>query len=325
MYSIDIIKSSVLLYYKLQKDKIIGKRRTEIINYTFNIHINSLYSWIKLYYNKINNTFDFSSYKTNFKYNNLKITNQIEIFIINSIDLNNNFNIKKIKNNIKHKFNIILSRSTIYHILHKNNLTYKKIYVKNDPYDDEQNKKFKDDLKNKISNIDINNIISYDEMSIYLNQKPYKGWSRKGNNCFIKTKNKTIFNKRYSIGMSISINGKFNFTIVEGSLKSEKFNKFMKKIMNKNNYIFMDNASIHKNSLFKKFVNNNNFNVIYNIPYHSELNPIEYIFSLLRKELLYNDNSSYEQIITIINNFIKNFNKTYSYNIFNKCFNIINE
>ena len=80
-----------------------------------------------------------------------------------------------------------------------------------------------------------------------------------------------------------------------------------------------------KNSLFKQFVNNNNFNVIYNIPYHSELNPIEYIFSLLRKELLYNDNSSYEQIITIINNFIKNFNKTYSYNIFNKCFDIINE
>jgi len=36
-------------------------------------------------------------------------------------------------------------------------------------------------------------------MSIYLNQKPYKGWSKKGNNCFIKTNNKTIFNKRYFI------------------------------------------------------------------------------------------------------------------------------
>jgi transposase len=161
-------------------------------------------------------------------------------------------------------------------------------------------------------------------MSIYLNQKPFKGWSKKGNNCYITTNNKTIFNKRYSIGMSISIKGKINFTITEGSLKSINFNKFMKKIMNKNNYIFMDNASIHKNAPFKKFINDNNFNVIYNIPYHSELNPIEYIFSLLRKELLTYDNSTFKQIINIIVKFIKNFNSKYSYNIFNKCFNNIN-
>jgi transposase len=325
MYSKDIIKSVILLYYKLQKEKIIGKKRTEIINKVFNIHINTLYNWIKIYYNKKTNIFDFSSYKTNFKYNNLKITNQLEVFVINSIDVNNNFNIKKIKNNIKISFNITLSKSSIYHILHKNNLTYKKIYVKNNPYSDEKNQTLKDELKNKISNIDINNIISYDEMSIYINQKPYKGWSQKGKSCFIETKNKTIFNKRYSIGMGITINGKIDFTIVEGALKSFKFNKFMKKIMTKNNYIFMDNASIHKNSLFKKFINDNNFNIIYNIPYHSELNPIEYIFSLLRKELLNNDNSSYTCIINIIKNFMKKFNKIHSYNIFNKCFDIIKQ
>ena len=185
MYSIDIIKSSINLYYKLKKEKILGSKRIEIIQTTFNIHINSLYNWIKLYYNKSINVFNFSSYKTNFKYNNLKITDKIEVFILNSIDLNNNFNIKKIKSNIKNIFNITLSKSSIYYIFHKNNLTYKKIYVKNDPYNDEQKIKFKQDLKNKISNIDINNIISYDEMSIYLNQKPFKGWSKKGNNCYI--------------------------------------------------------------------------------------------------------------------------------------------
>jgi len=321
MYSIDIIRASILLYYKLKNNKIIGKKRINIIRSTFDLHMNTLYNWIKLYYNKLNNTFNFSSYKTNFKYNNLKITNNIETFIINSIDLNNNFNIKKIKYNIKNKFNTTLSKSSIYHILHKNNLTYKKIYIKNDPYNDAENLKFKNDLKNKISNIDINNIISYDEMSIYLNQKPYKGWSKRGTNCFIKTKNKTIFNKRYSIGMSIDIKGKIDFTIVEGALKSNKFNKFMKKIMTSSNYIFMDNASIHKNSIFKQFINNNNFNVIYNIPYHSELNPIEYIFSLLRKELLNNSNSTYKNIINTIVIFVKKFNETYSYNIFNKCFN----
>jgi len=72
------------------------------------VHINTLYNWINKYYNSETNTFDFSQFKTNFKYNNTKITNNIEIFIINSIDSNNNFNIKKIKKNIKIKFNLIL-------------------------------------------------------------------------------------------------------------------------------------------------------------------------------------------------------------------------
>ena len=51
----------------------------------------------------------------------------------------------------------------------------------------------------------------------------------------------------------------------------------------------------------------------------------KYIFSLLRKELLNNDNSSYTCIINIIKNFMKKFNKIHSYNIFNKCFDIIKQ
>ena len=48
MYSIDIIKASILLYYKLKNNKIIGKKRVAIINHTFNLHMNTLYNWIKL-------------------------------------------------------------------------------------------------------------------------------------------------------------------------------------------------------------------------------------------------------------------------------------
>ena len=47
------------------------------------------------------------------------------------MDANNNFNIKNIKNNIKKKFNINLYKTTIYYVLHKHNLTYKNIVIKN--------------------------------------------------------------------------------------------------------------------------------------------------------------------------------------------------
>ena len=132
IYTIHIIKSSINLYFKLKKDNVVGKNRIKYIQQTFNIHINTLYNWINKYYNLNDNTFDFSNYKTNFKYNNVKITFFIEKFILNSIDNNNFFNIKKIKINIKNKFNVILSKSSFCHILHKNNFTYKNIPINED-------------------------------------------------------------------------------------------------------------------------------------------------------------------------------------------------
>jgi hypothetical protein len=65
----------------------------------------------------------------------------------------------------------------------------------------------------------------------------------KASDCIIKTKNKSIFNKRYTIGMCIDIKGNIDFTIIEKALKSIKFNKFMNKINKNNKVIFMDNAT----------------------------------------------------------------------------------
>jgi len=134
------------------------------------------------------------------------------------MDTNNNFNIKNIRKNIINKFNVKLSKATIYFVLHKNNLTYKKMYIKNIPTDNNKLLETKNYLKTKIKKViddDINLLISYDEMSIYLHSKPYKGWSKKGKACFIKTKIKSIFKKLYTLGMCINYEGIINFTITE--------------------------------------------------------------------------------------------------------------
>jgi hypothetical protein len=44
MYSIEIIKSCINIYLKLEKDNIIGKKRIKYIKDTFNIHINTVYN-----------------------------------------------------------------------------------------------------------------------------------------------------------------------------------------------------------------------------------------------------------------------------------------
>lgn len=128
--------------------------------------------------------------------------------------------------------------------------------------------------------------------------------------------------------MTISKNKVLDYTIVKGSLKTNKFSNFIKKInKNTNNKytLFMDNATIHKSKVVNQCIKDNNIKVIYNVPYHSEYNPIEYIFSLLRKDLQQKDNTTESKIIKIINEFKINITQKTINNIFNKTSEMINK
>ena len=57
--------------------------------------------------------------------------------------------------------------------------------------------------------------------------------------------------------------------------------------------------------MFTKYRIDNKIKLIYYVPYHSHLNPIKCIFSLLRRELLNDDTSSLDSIGKIIENFKK--------------------
>lgn len=316
MYSIDTIKNAIKLFYELKKNNFKGYKLINFIKNSIGCHITTIYLWINKFGNPDTN-FNYS-YKS--KYNNIKINEDIEKFILSSISINNTFNIKKIKKNIVNKFNVNLSKQTIYNVLHKNNLTYKQIKVKNMPYSNDKFKELKIELRDKIKPV-FNNLNSFDEMAIYLNDTPTHGWSIKGNDCIIKTK-KSLNKKRYTIGMNIDINSDIDFTLIEGSLKQDKlisfFNKLNKKKI-KNRTFLIDNASIHRSKKMTMFIKNNNLKIIYNIPYSSQFNPIEYVFSLLRKKLLNEEINNKEDIIKIILNFKKEINKNHVKNIFNKC------
>lgn len=80
-----------------------------------------------------------------------------------------------------------------------------------------------------------------------------------------------------------------NYKIVKKGIKTNDFNNFMLKLHrmdkeNKNVYL-LDNARVHKTKSFNKIKEEKKLNIIYNAPYKSEYNPIEYVFSLLRKQI----------------------------------------
>ncbi|AYV80538.1 MAG: transposase [Harvfovirus sp.] len=110
----------------------------------------------------------------------LKITTNVQTYICNYVLKNIYFNIKLLIRYVKRNFHVSISRSYIYHILKKNNVTHKRLNKKTIPkqYHNLANKLL--ELSNKISNVDLSTLISVDESSILIGQKPNYGWSPKG-------------------------------------------------------------------------------------------------------------------------------------------------
>ena len=87
--------------------------------------------------------------------------------------------------------------------------------------------------------------------------------------------------------------------------------------IDKKRYYLLDNARVHKSKKFNSYLEKNNMKLVYNAPYHSETNPIENIFSMLRNYLNRNINKTELELINSINEFIKIDNKEKFKNIFN--------
>lgn len=373
MFDIKLRNACINVYNELNKYNIKGNNKKEFISNTFNLHINSLYNWIKndIKNNSVNNylnkkidfvieNFVIKNFNDKFKINEIKknvknkfniclsykdilcilkknnlrydkkiIKDNIDKFINDTIKNNNYITANELIKLINNKFNIIYSTTYIYNILHKNNYSYKKIKINSNPYSKEKQKEQMIEIKNKIEKINIDDIVSIDEISVKEFENLDKGWCLKGIETEINNKNKKINNKRYSVLMASTNKKIINYTIVEKGIKTENFNKFMLKLnimdkKNKNVY-FLDNARVHKTKSFNKIKEEHKLKIIYNAPYQSKYNPIEYVFSLLRKEIQKGSNKSYNCLINIINNFIKNIEEIKLKNIFNHVKKLFND
>lgn len=170
----------------------------------------------------------------------------------------------------------------------------------------------------KLINNSLHELISIDEFSIITNRTSLNGWSLKGTDCIINLPYVSP-NKRYSLLMATSDKQILKYKLIEGSIKTDNFIKFMDELnKTNNNYSYLiDNASIHSNKKTKEFFKLNKMNVIYNAPYQSKFNPIEMVFSLLRKELNKKVVKNKTEIDNCVNEFIKNIKKETLKNIFN--------
>ena len=292
-------------YLKFKKQQSIN----EIIS-ILNISNGTLYNWL----NAKNN----NSLKNKSKYNkSSKYTSEIKCYIRSYVIARVNFDYKRLIIQIKKKYKIIISKSAIYDILNKINITRKKFKERIIPNKSKLNNKIHE-FKKTIKTIKLDKIVSIDETSINTNSCPSYGWSEKGKK-IIKIHKK--YRITYTIVSAISNNKIIHNEIIKGSVDGVKFKEFIIKLNNKLNnsmYLLMDNARPHHSKLVKEYIDNEtNHTIIYNIPYCPEYNPIEMVFSKFKSIILKKDNSSHNKMIKNIHQSFKKITKTDLNNFYN--------
>lgn len=274
MYSKDLIKS-VINYYN--NNNTTYKETARI----FNISISSIRRWlhnnipigirqkkITNYYNSIQELISKNPLIT---HNEIKfyLNNKISIGSINKIIKNINYTIKKINYNNFYK-NIDTKN--------KNNVNFCK----------------------KITNL--NEYISIDETYFNSNVRPTYGYSLKGKKLFLENK---IIIKKYSLLMAISSDKIIDYEIIDGNIDSNIFSKFIDRLPN-NTKLLLDNVSFHKTKNVKYISNKKNIELQFIPPYTPEVNPIEYVFSIIKhyyKKIKFNDKLMIDNIKKSINNY----------------------
>lgn len=298
MYSNDIKNLAIKLYYKYNN----YRKVQQIINIgksTINRWVNQVYYQTKSFY----------------KLNIHKIIDIIKKFIKD----NKFFKLIDIKRYLNNSYNINISISFIYTILTKKiKFSYKKIsnqyYYKNDNSLQLQKEKFTNDIKN----IDINNIISIDETYFYNNDNIEYAWSNKGDKIFHKKYSHRI---KYSMIMAISNNKILYYELHKTSINTQLFNIFLnnfKPYMSNDSILLMDNVSFHRSKIIKDNITNP---ILFIPPYSPEYNPIEFIFSIIKKKYKYLNTFNtdyYNNIINSLNIEDVNIFK----NIYNHCLNL---
>lgn len=242
----------------------------------FCVSKSSIYNWIKLFKN--NNLKEKTKY---FKSSSILRNQQLQSFIQEYITNNPNFNYILLLEILRKTFLIQIKKSSLYNIIKKINFSKKVVKTKKIygcKYKLNDKKRF---LQQIIKNINYNDIISIDEVSFDTNIIHNYAWSKKNIPVF---KNIGATYKRLTMICAISNKKIIHYKIVNNSADKNIFLEFLKNIPNiTNKYLFLDNAKIHHAKIVKEYIETNNINLLFNVAYSPEFNPIENMFSKLKK------------------------------------------
>lgn len=200
---------------------------------------------------------------------------------------------KQVKDYVSEIFGIEYSKSEIINIIHKLGFTYKQIKLIPGKYDEDEQKRFKEEYENLEKTLNEKEVILFtDGVHPQHNTVNTKAWIKIGGEKLIKS---NTGRRR------ININGIYNphnqeiifheSATINAQSTIELFKKVENYYISKDKiYVIADNAKYYKNKEVTKFLKNSRIKLIFLPPYSPNLNLIERLWKLLRKEVI---NSKY--------------------------------
>ncbi len=221
-----------------------------------------------------------------------------------------------------------LSKSTICRILKRKGITYKKGAKW---YSEKNLTKIKQFIKDNYLTFLSPSTFAIDECGFNLGEVPHYAYSLKGYRARIERPGKRGLNHTLLLCVQ-NANGKgvVHWKLIEGGAKAKDFHDFISNIKfstDDKKCIFLDNALIHRAvkacqklglSTIKELATSRNIELIYLPPYTPELNPVEYLFNIIRKYVESRKPRTYQKLELVISEIIeklqqKNLTKTFQH------------
>ena len=271
MYSTDIIKLAIHLYKKYKTFRLVES--------IIEVSKSTIHRWVM-------NPLKYLQKGTkNKQVRTRKISIIIKNFIKELVEDDPFIRLKNISDKIIKQFGISISLTYISRIIKQLGYTSKKITKRNynTKISTEETIIKKNDFIKNIQKTNINKIISIDESYFYLYNYPNKGKSLKGTKCIIQ---EPIGRHKQSLLLAITNKKILKYFITSKNINQYLYLNFIKQLPKNNNTIICDNVSFHKTKNVIKEINKSN-KVIFIPPYSPEFNPIEFVFSEIKRKLRY--------------------------------------
>ena len=184
--------------------------------------------------------------------------------------------------------NVFLSKSTLCRVARSEGLSIQKISLKPDVVFTERVMELRYDYADQVSCLFVEELWFLDETGFNLHVAPIRCWSDVGHTpieAVAPSKGQNI-----SLLMCISSDGIKHFELKDGAYKSPEFVSFIQELaeqfpelQNGRACLVMDNARIHHARQARQYLEENHIRHVYLPPFSPDLNPIENVFSVLKK------------------------------------------
>jgi len=269
MYSYDVRRIATCLYNKLN-----SLRKVAQI-------LNTSHSTISRWVNHDNNR--------QRRHRTKKIDGQPIIDAINGFLATHPFaTLKDIRSMLLINFNITASIELVRLAIKRFNFSKKRARYFSEPTDDAiKLQHFLDERANFVA--ENRTFVSIDETSFGRNYQPAIGYAKKGSRLNVKRVNVHVATQ--SVVAAVAINQPIQFRKQHGSFRTTSYLEFLSSLtFPSKTVMIMDNVAFHKSTAIKELVLSRGWDILYTPPYIPGFNPIEGVFSIVKRHYQRNMN-----------------------------------